>query len=454
MLVNRVERHIVKKSHKLYSKIDQLSFTSKNLYNYANYLIRQTFIITSRLNEGKDISEEQQEFLRWINLKVDSYNVKREMNCNTNNKTFKLLKQFDENHKYLGYNFLEYLAKENENYKLLMAQVSQQVLRVLDKNWISFFNGIKKWSKCKDGFTGRPKLPKYKSKNGRNNICFTNQNCHLVNNAVKFPKCLDQFELKTKVWENLQQVRIKPTGSNYVIEIVYQKVVKQADHDSKSICGIDLGINNFVTIANNTGALPVIINGKIIKSINQYYNKQLAKLKSDLKKRHKKDWSARLQRLTDYRNNRICDFIHKTSRWIINYCLAVGIDTVVVGKNDGWKNESKMSRKTNQHFVQIPHAEFISKLTYKCEDSNIKLVLTEESYTSGTSYLDGELPVKESYNKKRRIKRGLFRSNENILINADLNASYQIMRKVFPNVCIKTDGIEGVGLHPVRVRIA
>jgi len=124
---------------------------------------------------------------------------------------------------------------------------------------------------------------------------------------------------------------------------------------------------------------------------------------------------------------------------------------VIIGKNNGWKQESKMSKKVNQNFVGIPYDLFIQKLQYKCENVGIKFITTEESYTSGTSFLDNELPVKENYNKKRRVYRGLFKSNAGRLINADLNGAYQIIKKVIPNAFV--EGIEGVGLHPVRVNL-
>lgn len=459
MIVNRVERHIINKKHKIFHQVDNFSYISKNLYNYANYLIRQTFILTSKIEDNIEINQDQKEFINWINLKVDEFNDYKQENFNKKqlkgkllDKDFKPLNYFNKDHKYLGYDFVEFLASKNENYNLLMAQVAQQTLRVLDKNWKSFFEGIKKWSKCKDSFTGKPKLPKYKKKNGRYNLYFTNQNCKIINGFIQFPKCFDKFKLKTNVRDNLQQVRIKPLGNQYVIEIVYQKNIEQTDFSSKNICGIDLGLNNFATLSNNVGTIPIIINGKGIKSINQFYNKQLALLKSDLKKRHNKDWSNKLQRLTNYRNNKIDDFIHKISKYIINYCIFQEIDTVVIGKNDKWKQKSKMSKKVNQQFIQIPHAKFINKLIYKCEDNKIKVILTEESYTSGTSFLDNELPIKENYNKTRRKFRGLFVSNNGIKINADVNGAYQIIKKVFPNVF--TEGIEGVGLYPIRVNIA
>ena len=209
---------------------------------------------------------------------------------------------------------------------------------------------------------------------------------------------------------------------------------------------------SFATIGNNVGTIPIMLNGKGLKSINQYYNKQISYYREIAKRMNNLDYTKRMNKLTIKRNNKIEDFIHKASKWIIDYTLALGVNTIIIGNNKDWKRKSKMSKKVNQSFVGIPHQEFINKIIYKVENVGIKVILTEESYTSGTSFLDGELPIKENYNKSRRIFRGLFRSNKGKLINADLNGAYQIMKKVFPNAF--AEGIEGVGLHPVRVNIA
>ncbi len=400
MIVTRTETHQIKKSHSLWKYCDDLCFRSKNLYNHANYLVRQEFI----------------------------------------------------NHRnWIRYGRLDKMLKKHESYTSMMAQMSQQTLKLLDKNWTSFFKAIKQYKIKPDSFTGIPKLPKYKDKNGRAIVMLTNQICKIKDGNIQFPKCFDKFLLKTKVKDNLQQVRIIPRGGGYTVEVVYQIDVPESSLKSERIVGVDVGLDNFATLSNNIGAKPIIVNGRSVKSVNQYYNKKKATLVSNLKRRHKKDWSNKLELITNKRNNKIVDFIHKASKQIIDWCCNKEIDTVVIGKNKGWKQESKMSKKVNQSFVQIPHALFIEKLKYKAENNGIKVIEIEESYTSGTSFLDNELPVKENYNKNRRIKRGLFKSNEGKLINADLNGSYQIIKKVFPKAF--ANGIEGVGLHPFRVNI-
>ena len=169
------------------------------------------------------------------------------------------------------------------------------------------------------------------------------------------------------------------------------------------------------------------------------------------KKVNNKDYTNRLAKLTEKRNLKVDDYLHKASRRIIDYAIENNYNTIVIGNNKNWKQNSPLSKVVNQSFIGLPHAKLIALLQYKAQDVGINVILTEESYTSGTSFLDNELPVKVNYNKKRRVSRGLFISNKGIKINADVNGAYQILRKVFPKV--SSDGIEGVALHPVKVGI-
>ena len=226
----------------------------------------------------------------------------------------------------------------------------------------------------------------------------------------------------------------------------------------KNIVSIDLGLENFVTIVNNIGLKPIVIKGKVLKSINQYYNKEKAKYQSILEKTNHKRTSKRLQKLTTKRNNKIKDYTHKVTKYIIKYCKTNNIDTVIIGYNKGWKQEVEIGKKNNQNFTGIPFDVGINQILYKAENKGIKTIIREESYTSKSSFLDNDLiPI----NKKnsdiqyqfsgKRIKRGLYQSNNGTLINADVNGAYNIMKKEFPNAF--ADGIEGVGLHPLVVKL-
>ena len=387
----------------MWKTCDELCFKSKNLYNYANYIQRQRFINGEKIINCVDIQK---------------------------------------------------LLKTHEAFKELGSNSAQQTLQLLDKTWKSFFFAIKDYSKYPYKYLGKPNIPKYKDKNGRYVCVLTNLQSQIKDGYLYFAfKPLKPYNnmFKTQVKGKHMQTRIIPKGSCYVLEIVYETEAPEVATESKNIIGIDLGLNNFATLTNNVGALPIVINGKGIKSHNQYWNKQVKLLSLDLKKKHNKHWSNELGRLTQKRNNKMEYFMHCASKYIVDYCIATGGDTIVIGHNNKWKQDSKMNKKVNQEFIQIPYENFINKLKYKCENQGIIFVETEESYTSGTSFLDNELPIAENYIKKRRIHRGLFKSNNGTLINADVNGAYQIMKKVFPNVF--ANGIEGVGLHPIRVNV-
>ena len=341
--------------------------------------------------------------------------------------------------------------KTHENYKLTFSQPANCTLRLLDKNWKSYFKAIKDWKQHPEKYLGMPKLPKYLKKDGRYLWMIPNNQCHYdyEKGAVHLSnRLVNDYEWKCRCLGRLIQVRFIPRGSCYVMEIVYEIEVPDINRESKNIAAIDLGVDNLITMTNNIGLKPIIINGKGIKSINQYYNKRLAKEKSSLKIRNGKDWSRKLNTITFKRFQRIKNYMHNTSCYIVNWCIENNIDTLIVGKNDEWKQE----KKRMQNFIFIPYEMLLRQLKYKCENARIEYIETNESYTSGTSFLDDEEPVKQNYDKSRRIQRGLFRSNSGLLVNSDINGSFQIMKKVFPNA-ISRYGIEAV-LTPIVINAA
>ena len=388
----------------------EFTHLSKNLYNRANYLVRKEF-----LENGK--------WLRYLELD-------------------KMLRQ---DHEHLDYS------------NMPLAQSAQQTLRLLDSNWKSFFKSVKDWSKNKRKYSGRPNLPKYKPKDGRSVLIITNQRLKLTEDSIKFPKAFRGFAIKSRCitldnFEKINQVRIVPDNQVFCIEIVYSiSVEDNLARDNGRYMSIDLGLDNLTTVVTNTGLNPIIVNGKGLKSNNQYYNKKRAHYQSISKQMNNLHYTNRLYRLTRKRNAKIEDALHKISRFIVDTALANDICTIVIGNNKDWKQSISLGKKTNQSFVSLPHCKLIEQICYKSRNLGIRVILTEESYTSGTSFLDHEIPQKKNYNKKRRIHRGLFVSNRGTMINADVNASYQIMKKVFPNEF--SDEIEGVVLHPVRVDI-
>lgn len=400
--MERTERHVINKNHPMHTACDLLCLQSKNMYNLCNYTIRQTFIKDGVVKKYGDLNKE---------------------------------------------------LKHTDAFKELGSNSAQMVTKILCKNWKSFLVAVKDYTNNPDKYFAKPKIPKYLKKNSRFVCTLTNWQTQIHDGYLYFAfKRLKSFNsmFRTKITGYHLSTRIIPKGGCYVLEIVYQTEPKQMNLDKNRIVSIDLGVNNFVTMANNIGEEPIVINGKGIKSYNQYWNKEIAKYRSIAKTTNNLDWTKRLQQLTDKRNFKMDYFMHCASKWIIDYCIKHNIGTIVVGKNNKWKQECDMGKFINQRFVQIPYEMFISKLRYKCEDFSIQFIENEESYTSGTSCLDNELPVKENYNKDRRIHRGLFVSNKGTKINADVNAAYQIMKKVFSNI---TNEIVGEHLHPVIINL-
>lgn len=390
--MKRTERMVSKDK-----KLSHLCSLSKNLYNYANYIVRQEFIRNKR----------------WIR-----------------------------------YNELYKMIKKSKDHKALPAQTAQQVLKLLDKNWASFFKAMKAYKKNKSKFKSRPKLPRYKdTKKGKNIVIFTNQQCRIKDGYLIFPKQLGRIKARLDEKTKIREVRIVPQATCYVVEIVYEKKEVKKDVDKNRILGCDLGIDNLLSSVNNIGEKPFVISGRVVKSLNHYYNKKKAQLQSLLK--GKKQTSKRILRLTFKRNNKINDYFHKASRMIINYCIKHRIGTIVIGYSPGWKQQVNIGKVNNQNFVQIPFDRLIQQIKYKAEEVGIDVKLVDEAYTSKCSFLDREpIEKKEKYLGKR-ITRGLFRSADGTLINADCNSAYNLIVKAIPEAF--AEGIKGVGLHPVRV---
>jgi putative transposase len=314
-------------------------------------------------------------------------------------------------------------------------------------DWQSFFTAMRAWKRAPEKFLGKPKPPGYKHKQkGRCLLTYNDQAISrrwLKKGLVK-PSGLSIF-IPTKQ-THIKQVRSVPRREYYVVEVVYEREPEENDLDETLIAGIDLGIDNLLTLTSNQqGYVPIVVNGRGAKSINQYYNKRRAKLMSQVGRGSTK----RLRRLTQKRNRRLKHLMHTASRRVIDHLVDRNIGTLVIGHNPNWKQGVRIGRVSNQKFVSIPHAMLLDMLTYKAQLAGMKGVLQEEGYTSKCSFLDGEHPRKRERYAGRRISRGLFRAGDGTLINADVNGSYNIIRKAFPKAF---EGIEGVlVVHPVRV---
>lgn len=395
------EQHIITVNDKRYKDLDRICFLSKNLYNAALYIIKQEFLVSGK----------------WI--------------------------RFAELNKKM-------VAENNVDFRALSGSSSQQILMALDKNLKSYFSAIKAWKRDNKKFTGCPKFPKYKHKTkGRNIFSYSYVQFRHKGEYIYFPKKEGLQPLKTRCKEGtVKQIRFVPKADCYVIELVYELEAKEQLPDNNRYMSIDLGVNNLASIVTNTSNKAVLVDGKKLKSINQYYNKKKAKIQSQLKKTNGKENSRRLMSLTRKRNNKVKDYLHKASKGIVSMCLKDNITTLIVGHNDGWKQEVNMSKRNNQNFVSIPFEMFISMLRYKSERQGLRFVEINESHTSKCSSLDlEEVKHHDSYVGKR-VKRGLFRTRDGILLNVDINGAYNIMRKVKGDAAMPP--YRGFGYNPVK----
>lgn len=407
-----VEQHIISKTNPHWQECDRLCFASKNLYNQALYRVLKEYEAT---------------------------------------KTYKSYGKLDKE-----------LSSENQvDYRRLPAKVSQQTLKLLDKNFKSYFKSLKAYKKNPDNFTGYPQPPHYKNKlKGRFATTFTIQaisKVELKDGIIK----PSGSNIRIPTDKKVQQFRIIPipTGA-YKLEIVYLKD-EVALIENERYAGIDIGLNNLATVVTNCEVRPFIINGKPLKAINQFYNKKLAELKSELPllpkhilsetgNRIQKGKSKKTHKLTHKRNMKINDYMHKQSRMLVNILKQANISKVVIGKNKQWKQKINIGSQNNQKFVSIPQATFINMVIYKLKLDGITAICREESYTSKCSFLDNEPIKKQAKYLGTRIKRGLFRTATGKKWNADCNGAANILIKEIPN-CF-TNGIEAIVVSPVRIK--
>jgi putative transposase len=360
--------------------------------------------------------------------------------------------------RYLSYSEMDKRMQKHEAYKALPAKVAQKVLDQLDKAWRSFFEARKVYKEDPSTFLGCPRLPRYKNKaEGRNLLVYTDQAVSKKGLKRGFIQ-LSMLPITVQTnQQHIDQVRIVPKSGYYVVEVVYEQAVQPAEVNPTLYAGVDIGVNNLAAIASNKpGFVPILVNGRPAKSINQYYNKRRAELQKKRKVAGKD--THRMEWLTTKRTRRIDHYLHAASRQVIALLVREGIGTLVIGKNPQWKQDVNQGKRNNQNFVSIPHARFINMLSYKAVLVGIRVVVTEESYTSKASFLDlDELPA---YNPEeteqhrfsgKRVKRGLYQASGRRYINSDVNGAYNIIRKVAPDAFAK--GVEGAVVHPVRIAL-
>jgi putative transposase len=416
--ITRVESHIFKNNKEL----DKLCFKSKNLYNSGLYLFKQTL-----LNEN-----------RWLFYS----------------------------------DFVKHFTT-TDVYKELPAQVAQQTLRMLDKNIKSYIRSIKDWSKNKSKYKGQPALPYYlDSKSGRFVYINPGQSISRKGDTITLLKKVFKFKTKIQTDWKINEVRIVPKLGYHKVEVVYQKPIQSNDTKiTTRFLGIDLGLDNLMSITNIDTNRPealcnklletvgdmsdfsILVKGTQIKSFNQFYNKQLAQIKSVLKIVNNKHWSKKLSILTLKRNQKIEDYLHKASRTVIDLALQFQIGTIVIGHNKDWKQKIELGKRNNQNFVGVPLNKLIQMIQYKAEEVDIKVIVVEESYTSKIDHLAKEPMKKQENYLGKRIKRGLFQSSVGKLINADINGAIGILRKVVDDDFLGSLINRGDVFSPIKLSI-
>lgn len=406
-----VEQHIISRNSPFFRECDFLCLKSKELYNSCLYTIRQAYI-------------------------KDKLNLLYELHS---------------------------LMKDTDQYMTLPAKVSSTVLLMVQHNFKSYFKATAEFHKNPSKFLGRPKLPGYLDvEKGRYFVSFTNQafSKKVFKKSGKILLSKTGIEFNTRIIdiESINCIRIIPRNDQYVIEVIYTiPDVKPLACNDRFI-GIDLGVSNLMTVvSNDLEVTPIIINGKPLKSINQFYNKKLAQMTSILETRNHKKTSKGTIKVTNKRKLKVDNYLHKASKAVVSYCQENKINTIVIGKNDNWKQDASMGKKSNQGFINIPHSRLIEMISYKSEIAGISVILQEESYTSKASFLNlDNIPTykKGKINEQEfsgyRESRGVYKiKGQKIRINADVNGAYNILRKAIPTAF--SNGIEGIGVCPVVI---
>jgi putative transposase len=402
-----VAHHRIDRQDPRFTAIDAAALASKNLYNVALYHTRQAFIHQHRVVTYEEMARD---------------------------------------------------LKTAEAYRALPAKVAQWVLRQVAFAWTSYFAACAAWEADPSRFLGHPKLPKYLDKSGRNLLTSTEQ---AISRAPKHRGYVVPSGLNIRVETRqtaIDQVRIVPHASHSAVEVIYERLVTPADVDPSRASAVDIGLNHLAAVTfNQPGLAPFLVNGRRLKAINQWYNKRRARLQAKLPQGV--FTSRQLDILADKRARQIADYLHVASRRLVDRCVRHRVGTPVIGTNDDWKQAIGLGRRTNQNFVFVPHARFVAMLRYKAELVDIRVVVSEESYTSKCSFLDLESVGKHEVYVGKRVKRGLFRASDGRCrasdgrcLNADINGAFNIMRKGVPDAF--GNGIGGVVVHPVRIALA
>lgn len=408
-------------------------------------------------------------------LSKEQYQTLREL-CQLSNNLYNValynIRQYFFNQKlFLTYESNYHECKDNENYVMLQAGVAQQTLKVADRSFKSFFNLLKK-CKTVDYRYHDVKIPHYRKKGGYFNLILSTNAISVKDGYFKLPISREYRKTHPDMEDilipypdrlngaELKEVRICPydNGRYFKIQYVYHWYKEEANVNPDNIMAIDLGIENLATCTSNVET-PFIMDGRKLKSINQYWNKEKARLQSVAMKQGQRT-THKINRITVKRNNQVKDIIKKSARYIINNCIENQIGTLIVGYNKDFKRCVNIGKINNQNFVQIPLGDFRQQLEFLCWTYGIEYIEQEESYTSKSSFIDNDIlpeykaeqPYLGTFSGKR-IHRGLYKSKDGIVINADVNGSANIGRKCKQNFTIE-ELSSGLLASPKRIRVA
>ncbi len=370
--------------------------------------------------------------------------------------------------KFLKYEKNYTLLKSSPNYKALNSNMAQQILKEVDGSFKSFFALLKLAKQGKYAFKDC-KLPHYLPKDGYTTLVIgfvrLNGNKLILPFSNSFKKTHKAVEITIPpvlLDKKVKEIRILPKANARFFEIqyIYEAECIQRNLNTQNALALDLGVNNLVTAVSNTGK-SFIIDGRRLKSINQWFNKENARLQSIKDKQHfGKKPTNRQKAIARDRNNKVNDYINKAARMIINYCIANDIGTLIAGYNVTFQRNSHIGKQNNQNFVNIPYGRLRDKLAYMCELNGITYVEQEESYTSKASFWDKDvIPVYNNDNPKEyefsgnRVYRGMYKTANGKTLNADINGALNIMRK---SSVVDMTVLYGRGEvdTPVRIRIA
>lgn len=345
--------------------------------------------------------------------------------------------------KFLNYAKNYHICKDNENFTLLNSNSAQQIMKVVDRNFKSFFSLIELAKKGRYQYKDI-KIPKYLPKDGYFNLIFGEFNCKkdtfTVPMSPAFKRLYGKVEFnlpKNLKGKKIKEVRILPKNNARFFEVqyIYELDESQINLNENNVLAIDLGVDNLCSCVTNNGN-SFIIDGKKLKSINQWANKENSRLQGIKDKQKIKTTTKKQRKLWAKRNNRVNDYLNKSVKTIIDYCVQNDIGTIVVGYNPTIQKKTNLGKTNNQNFVNIPIGNLREKLQYQCERNNIKFVEQEESYTSKADFLANDtIPIFKVGDKTKykfsgnRISRGMYKSSTGIILNADINGALNIMRK-------------------------